>query len=190
MQNVFANACVKKKGDKDYPDAPKTLKVRATQRAGGGVGGCTSKHARLPAPPSPLSLLEPLQVGKLNELLDRLQATRKLAEQAQVFRELFQVTTAEQMHWIVCIVLETLLVGSSGLPRGCLHSCGPSLLIRCPHSPLQIHASEHTFFKLWHRDAEEVYNSNGRVHAAAHGTRPRTRSVRTHPHHVGPAAAG
>ncbi|EFN52891.1 hypothetical protein CHLNCDRAFT_138420 [Chlorella variabilis] len=78
--------------------------------------------------------LKTLKVGQLNQALDKLvEAAGNFNEQANILRGLMQVTSPDQMAWIVQIILKNL----------------------------KINVGEGKVLKTWHKDAETYYNQSG-----------------------------
>ena len=116
-------------------------------------------------------------MGKLNALLDDLvRVGRNKRDQAGIFTELMQLTTPEQMAWIIQIVLKSLKVrvalrtqplGNARAAQGTAAAAAaqrrpaPRLPTTRTPPPSQINASENTVFKVWHVDAMESYNNSG-----------------------------
>ncbi|KAK3692165.1 ATP dependent DNA ligase domain-containing protein [Podospora appendiculata] len=71
-----------------------------------------------------------MSVGEVNVLLDRLAAASGEAEQVLVFEEVYRGMNAEEMMWLVRIVLKDMRVG----------------------------ATERTFLGLWHPDAQALFS--------------------------------
>lgn len=93
-----------------------------------------------------------------------------------------QVTTPEQMTWIVQIILKNLKASSSaargqkqanqdkpgGKEAGRLDLHAPKAVWYSPQGmlgSLQINCSETTILKAWHKDAFEYFNNSGMVRA-------------------------
>jgi len=71
-----------------------------------------------------------LTIADVNVLLDRLAAASGEAEQLPIFEEFYQNMNAEELMWLVRIILKDMKVG----------------------------ATERTFLGLWHPDAEALFN--------------------------------
>ena len=71
-----------------------------------------------------------LRIGDVNELLDRLAAANGQSEQLPIFEEFYKRMNAEELQWLIRIVLKQLKVG----------------------------ASERTFLDLWHPDGEALFS--------------------------------
>lgn len=69
-------------------------------------------------------------IGEVNVMLDRLAAASGEAEQLPIFEEFYQGMNAEELMWLVRIILKEMKVG----------------------------ATERTFLGLWHPDAEALFN--------------------------------
>ncbi|KAK0621195.1 hypothetical protein B0T17DRAFT_617670 [Bombardia bombarda] len=99
---------------------------RAAASAGDFAGRCfdvISKRAMRSRPGE-------LSVGDVNVLLDRLAAAAGEGEQLPIFEEFYRGMNAEEMMWLIRIVLKDMRVG----------------------------ATERTFLGLWHPDAEALFS--------------------------------
>jgi DNA ligase 4 len=71
-----------------------------------------------------------MTIGEVNDLLDRLAAAPKEAKQLPIMAEFYQRMNAEELMWLIRIILRAMKVG----------------------------ATEKTFFNNWHPDAESLFN--------------------------------
>ncbi|KAF2462080.1 hypothetical protein BDY21DRAFT_383129 [Lineolata rhizophorae] len=71
-----------------------------------------------------------LTIGEVNAMLDRLAAAAKEEEQLPVFEEFYRRMNAEEIMWLVRMILRQMKIG----------------------------ASERTLFQLWHPDAESLFS--------------------------------
>lgn len=71
-----------------------------------------------------------LSIGQVNELLDRLSAAQKEETQLPIFEEFYKKMNADELMWVIRVILRQMKVG----------------------------ATEKTFFKIWHPDAENLFN--------------------------------
>ena len=71
-----------------------------------------------------------MTIGEVNVMLDRLAAASGEAEQLPIFEEFYQGMNAEELMWLVRIILKDMKVG----------------------------ATERTFLGLWHPDAEALFS--------------------------------
>lgn len=94
--------------------------------AGDFAGRCFEVISKRPMRASPGSLT----IGDVNELLDRLSIASKEEEQRPIFEHFYVNMNAEEMQWIIRIILRQMKVG----------------------------ATEKTFFDIWHPDAENLFN--------------------------------
>ncbi|KAF2758851.1 ATP-dependent DNA ligase [Pseudovirgaria hyperparasitica] len=69
-------------------------------------------------------------IGDVNEMLNRLSAISKEEEQLPLFQQFYSHMNAEEMTWLIRIILRQMKVG----------------------------ATEKTFFDIWHPDAEQLFN--------------------------------
>lgn len=71
-----------------------------------------------------------LSIGQVNELLDRLSVAQKEETQLPIFEEFYKKMNADELMWVIRVILRQMKVG----------------------------ATEKTFFKIWHPDAENLFN--------------------------------
>lgn len=71
-----------------------------------------------------------LSIGQVNELLDRLSAAQKEETQLPIFEEFYKKMNPDELMWVIRVILRQMNVG----------------------------ATEKTFFKIWHPDAENLFN--------------------------------
>ncbi|KAB8296023.1 hypothetical protein EYC80_008834 [Monilinia laxa] len=71
-----------------------------------------------------------MSIGEVNELLDKLALAQKEENQLPIFREFYQRMNAEELLWLVRMILRQMKIG----------------------------ASEKTFLNLWHPDGEALFN--------------------------------
>lgn len=71
-----------------------------------------------------------LRIGEVNVMLDKLSLASKEEEQLPLFETFYRRMNAEELTWLVRIILRQMKVG----------------------------ATEKTFFELWHPDAENLFN--------------------------------
>lgn len=71
-----------------------------------------------------------MSITEVNDLLDRLSAAQKEESQRPIFEEFYKRMNAEEMMWLVRIILRQMKVG----------------------------ATEKTFFNIWHPDADALFN--------------------------------
>ena len=71
-----------------------------------------------------------MTISEVNKLLDRLSAAQKEESQRHIFEEFYKRMNAEEMMWLVRIILRQMKVG----------------------------ATEKTFFNIWHPDADALFN--------------------------------
>lgn len=69
-------------------------------------------------------------ISEVNDLLDKLSAAQKEESQRPIFEEFYKRMNAEEMMWLVRIILRQMKVG----------------------------ATEKTFFNIWHPDADALFN--------------------------------
>ncbi|RDW94914.1 DNA ligase-3 [Coleophoma crateriformis] len=98
----------------------------ATRMAGDFAGRCFEvlRKRQLRTMPGDLTIAE------VNALLDKLAAASKEDEQLPIFEELYNKMNAEEMMWLIRIILRQMKVG----------------------------ASEKTLLNLWHADGEALFN--------------------------------
>ncbi|KAL9128936.1 MAG: hypothetical protein Q9217_002490 [Psora testacea] len=97
----------------------------ASRMAGDFAGRCYEVISKRPM----LTEVGNMSVGEVNELLDRL-ATADHEGQAKIFAEFYKRMNAEELMWLVRIILRQMKVG----------------------------ATEKTFFNIWHADADGLFN--------------------------------
>ncbi|KAI9730999.1 MAG: DNA ligase (ATP) [Cirrosporium novae-zelandiae] len=71
-----------------------------------------------------------MTIEEVNDRLDKLSAVQREQQQAPIFDELYHRMNAEEMMWLIRIILRQMKVG----------------------------ATEKTFFHIWHPDAENLFN--------------------------------
>jgi len=71
-----------------------------------------------------------MTIGEVNEMLDRLSYAQKEEDQLPILEELYKRMNAEEMMWLIRIVLRQMKIG----------------------------ATERTIFDVWHPDAETLFN--------------------------------
>ncbi|KAL2340527.1 hypothetical protein Fmac_008467 [Flemingia macrophylla] len=115
---------------RDSPDALRLL----NWRKGGATAGATAGNFALVASEvlqrRQGSASGGLTIGELNELLDRLASAENRAEKVLVLSTLIQKTNAQEMKWIIMIILKDLKLG----------------------------ISEKSIFHEFHPDAEDLFN--------------------------------
>ncbi|KAI5810962.1 putative DNA ligase [Peziza echinospora] len=94
--------------------------------AGDFAGRCYAVIKKRPM----LSEFGSLTIDEVNELLDRLSVCSKEEQQLPIFNEFYMKMNAEEMMWVIRIILKQMKVG----------------------------ATEKTFFQAWHPDAENIFN--------------------------------
>jgi len=132
-ENTIGKLLVKlMKIDKNSEDGYKLLHWKlpgqtvAGRMAGDFAGRCYEALAKRPL----RSDIGDLRIGEVNELLDRLAAASGQSEQLTIFEVFYQRMNAEELQWLIRIVLKQLKVG----------------------------ASERTFLDLWHPDGEALFS--------------------------------
>ena len=128
-EKVLARYFVKiMKIDKNSEDAQNLLnwKTANTEAAGNFPGRCYEVISKRPFRVD----VGDMTIGEVNEQLDKLSATAKEENQLPVMAEFYQRMNAEELMWLVKIILRDMKVG----------------------------ASEKTFFGVWHPDAESLFN--------------------------------
>ncbi|KAI1393174.1 ATP-dependent DNA ligase [Hypoxylon trugodes] len=71
-----------------------------------------------------------MRIADVNELLDKLAASSGESEQLPIFETFYQRMNAEELRWLIRIILKQMRVG----------------------------ATERTFMELWHPDAQDLYS--------------------------------
>ncbi|CAD6444139.1 240d33d0-3fcf-403d-99d6-2502f0071114 [Sclerotinia trifoliorum] len=71
-----------------------------------------------------------MTIGEVNEMLDKLALAQKEENQLPIFREFYQRMNAEELVWLIRMILRQMKIG----------------------------ASEKTFLNLWHPDGEALFN--------------------------------
>ncbi|KAL9599741.1 MAG: hypothetical protein Q9219_003624 [cf. Caloplaca sp. 3 TL-2023] len=71
-----------------------------------------------------------MTIGEVNNILDELSVAKKEEEQQRVFDRLYRRMNADELMWLIRIILRQMKVG----------------------------ATEKTFFDIWHPDAESLFN--------------------------------
>lgn len=118
--------------DKDSEDGFNLLNWKlpgqraAVAMAGDFAGRCFDVISKRPMRTTPGSL----SIGEVNEMLDQLSVMSKEEDQREVFEKFYQNMNAEEMAWLIRMILRQMKVG----------------------------ASEKTILDIWHPDAESLFN--------------------------------
>lgn len=102
--------------DKDSDDAQKLLnwkvpgKSFAARMAGDFPGRC---YEALSKRPGAVSSIGSMRIGEVNALLDRLSAASKESEQLPIFEEFYNRMSAEEMTWLIRVILRQMKIGAS-----------------------------------------------------------------------------
>ena len=96
-----------------------------SRMAGDFAGRCYEAISKRPI----LTDVGKLTIEEVNEFLDELSAAQKEDTQEQIFAELYKKMNAEEMMWLIRIILRQMKVG----------------------------ATEKTFFNIWHPDADNLF---------------------------------
>ncbi|KAF9630396.1 DNA ligase ATP-dependent [Lasiodiplodia theobromae] len=94
--------------------------------AGDFAGRCFDVISKRPI----LSKPGKMTIGEVNERLDMLSVVSKEEDQLPIFQEFYQSMNAEEMMWLIRVILRQMKVG----------------------------ATERTLFDIWHPDAESLFN--------------------------------
>ncbi|KAI9678570.1 MAG: DNA ligase (ATP) [Caeruleum heppii] len=97
-----------------------------SRMAGDFAGRCFEVVSKRPM----RTTLGQMTIGEVNEYLDRLAAAQKEENQLPIFEHFYNEMNAEELMWLVRIILRQMKVG----------------------------ATEKTIFDLWHPDAESLFN--------------------------------
>lgn len=128
-EKVLARYFVKvMKIDKNSEDAQNLLnwKTANTEAAGNFPGRCYEVISKRPVRVE----VGDMTIGEVNDQLDKLSAAAKEENQLPIMAEFYQRMNAEELMWLVKIILRQMKVG----------------------------ATEKTFFNVWHPDAESLFN--------------------------------
>lgn len=117
--------------DKDSEDAQKLLNwklpgQRFSTMAGDFAGRCFEVISKRPIRTTPGDLT----IEEVNDMLDKLSVAQKEEEQRSIMQQFYQRMNAEEMMWLVRIILRQMKIG----------------------------ATERTIFEEWHPDAETLFN--------------------------------
>ena len=118
--------------NKDAEDAYSLLNWKqpgqnsVSRMAGDFAGRCYEAISKRPI----LTQVGSMTVGEVNDLLDKLSAAQKEDSQEPIFSEFYKRMNAEEMMWLIRIILRQMKVG----------------------------ATEKTFFNIWHPDADSLFN--------------------------------
>ncbi|KAF2087353.1 DNA ligase 4 [Saccharata proteae CBS 121410] len=118
--------------DKDSEDGYNLLNWKlpgqkaSAAMAGDFAGRCFDVISKRPI----LTKLGNMTIAEVNEKLDQLSAMSKEEDQIPIFRQFYQRMNAEEMMWLIRMILRQMKVG----------------------------ATEKTFFNIWHPDAESLFN--------------------------------
>ncbi|KAF1986447.1 DNA ligase 4 [Aulographum hederae CBS 113979] len=99
---------------------------KITAAAGDFAGRCFEVISKRPMRSAPGDMT----IGQVNEMLDKLSTASKEEDQLPIFREFYQRMNADEMMWLIRMILRQMKVG----------------------------ATEKTFFDVWHPDAEDLFN--------------------------------
>ena len=97
-----------------------------SRMAGDFAGRCYEAISKRPI----LTEVGNMTIGEVNNLLDKLSAAQKEESQEPIFAEFYKKMNAEEMMWLIRIILRQMKVG----------------------------ATEKTFFNIWHPDADSLFN--------------------------------
>ena len=97
-----------------------------SKMAGDFAGRCYEVISKRPM----LSQPGKMSIGEVNDVLDRLAAAQGKSGQTPIFAEFYNKMNAEEMMWLIRIILRQMKVG----------------------------ATEKTFFNIWHPDADSLFN--------------------------------
>ena len=118
--------------NKDAEDAYNLLNWKqpgqnaVSRMAGDFAGRCYEAISKRPI----LTEVGKMTIGEVNDLLDKLSAAQKEVAQESIFAEFYKRMNAEEMMWLIRIILRQMKVG----------------------------ATEKTFFNIWHPDADGLFN--------------------------------
>lgn len=118
--------------NKDAEDAYNLLNWKqpgqnsVSRMAGDFAGRCYEAISKRPI----LTEVGNMLVGEVNDLLDKLSAAQREEAQEPIFAEFYKRMNAEEMMWLIRIILRQMKVG----------------------------ATEKTFFNIWHPDADSLFN--------------------------------
>ncbi|KAF6231831.1 hypothetical protein HO173_009914 [Letharia columbiana] len=118
--------------NKDAEDAYSLLNWKqpgqssVSRMAGDFAGRCYEAISKRPI----LTEVGNMTIGEVNDLLDKLSAAQKEDAQEPIFAEFYKRMNAEEMMWLIRIILRQMKVG----------------------------ATEKTFFSIWHPDADSLFN--------------------------------
>lgn len=97
-----------------------------SRMAGDFAGRCYEAISKRPI----LTEVGNMTISEVNDLLDKLSAAQKEDSQEPIFSEFYKRMNAEEMMWLIRIILRQMKVG----------------------------ATEQTFFNVWHPDADGLFN--------------------------------
>lgn len=118
--------------NKDAEDAYNLLNWKqpgqssVSRMAGDFAGRCYEAISKRPI----LTQVGNMTIGEVNDLLDKLSAAQKEDAQEPIFAEFYKKMNAEEMMWLIRIILRQMKVG----------------------------ATEKTFFNIWHPDADNLFS--------------------------------
>ncbi len=118
--------------DKDSEDGYNLLNWKlpgqktSTAMAGDFAGRCFEVLSKRPM----RTTVGDMTIAEVNEMLDRLSVAQKEEIQFPIFQEFYKRMNAEELMWLIRIILRQMKVG----------------------------ASEKTIFDMWHPDAESLFN--------------------------------
>lgn len=118
--------------NKDAEDAYSLLNWKqpgqhsVSRMAGDFAGRCYEAISKRPI----LTDVGNMTIGEVNDLLDNLSAAQKEDAQESIFAEFYKRMNAEEMMWLIRIILRQMKVG----------------------------ATEKTLFNIWHPDADSLFN--------------------------------
>lgn len=113
--------------NKDSEDGDSILNWKNPGRASGDFPGRCHEVLKKRAMRSKVGTM---RIAEVNELLDRLASFSKEDEQRSVFEEFYERMNADEMTWLIRIILRQMKVG----------------------------ATEKTFLNLWHPDGDALFN--------------------------------
>jgi len=116
--------------DKNSEDAQSLMNWKSPLYASAAAGDFAARCGEVIGKRPVRTVVGDMEIGEVNVMLDKLSMASKEEEQFPLFEQFYRRMNAEELVWLIRIILRQMKVG----------------------------ATEKTFFELWHPDAENLFN--------------------------------
>ena len=116
--------------DKNSEDAQSLMNWKSPLYASASAGDFAARCGEVIGKRPVRTIVGDMGIGEVNVMLDKLSMASKEEEQFPLFERFYRRMNAEELVWLIRIILRQMKVG----------------------------ATEKTFFELWHPDAENLFN--------------------------------